>query len=374
MARLLPILRCRQIPPGATQALNFGADSNIATGILNTIVGMNGPVVGAAHVRNSVTGLVGVYQAVECSQASDTLFGPYAGGMPTASSALYLLNGSGAAAALQPVFVSLAGTAVYTPPLLNLASGAVAVISDDTLPAGVTLPPDVYTIELATASPGIAGVLATTVGDVTTFADALAHALPVMAAMEPAGTPYRGAAPALCAGEFRRHCVLDQLLLNNTAAASNVLNMSFYKPDGSQGGSPMVDQLPAAGSKVYAFRSFFSLAPGLYSMVIGSSNSMVLQAEVAADDPATATYGADSFVVQPSSTRLLLPGIVYNGDVFTIVAAQNLAPAPADVSVDLLGAQGNIVATVQQLIMPARQCRWTCVRWLGCRRTLPALP
>ena len=66
--------------------------------------------------------------------------------------------------------------------------------------------------------------------------------------------------------------------------------------------------------------------------------------------PLRQPIGADGFVVQPASTRLLLPGIVYNGGVFTIIAAQNLAPAPADVRV-AFRPQGNIVATVQQLIM-----------------------
>ena len=137
------------------------------------------------------------------------MFGPYAGGMPTAASALYLLNASGAAAVVQPVFVSSAGTAVYTPPLLNLASGAVAVLSDDTPPAGVTCRPMCTPLSLPR------------------FRRALPVSWPPRwATSPPLPMPWRTrcrswrpwsrqrrqivALPRLlCAGEFRWYCVLD---------------------------------------------------------------------------------------------------------------------------------------------------------------------
>lgn len=348
-----------QIPAGGTDVLDLAAYPGVPAGVFHTIVGASGPLVGAAHVRSSETGLVAVYQAVDCGQDSDTLFIPYAGSLQTAYSALYLVNGGAAAAQLQPVFVAMGGTAVYTAPLLSLAPGAGTVIADDTL--GVTLPPDVYSIELTTTAPSLAGVLLTRVGDVTTLANALVHGQPAaqgmgalqsLQAMEPAVSSV-AALPRLYVREnIDGTSFSTNLLLRNRAAEASVASVYFYKADGSQGGPPVVEQLPARGAKAYAFENVFSLPNGAHSLVAGSNYPLALEGIVAADDPAAAAHAADSFVVQPAATRLLLPGIVSKDGLFTILAVQNLAASPVDVTVNLLGALGNSVSTVQGQLMP----------------------
>jgi hypothetical protein len=103
------------VQTGGTVAPLLADLLNPRQGTFQTVVSADGPVEGVAHVRDSVTGVVGVYRGVPCSGGADLWFGPFYGGnMPNASIAVRLMNSGAQTATLQAVFLEANGSAVYT--------------------------------------------------------------------------------------------------------------------------------------------------------------------------------------------------------------------------------------------------------------------
>ena len=108
----------------------------LPAGIHQAVVTSDNKLAGVAHVRNSAWGSIGIYQAADCTQASDEAFGVvYAGGAEGAASVLHVMNG-GAAAAKITLEINIQGNPVVSSAEFTLAALGSLRFSTAELPPG----------------------------------------------------------------------------------------------------------------------------------------------------------------------------------------------------------------------------------------------
>ncbi len=145
----------------------------LPVGIHQAVVTSDGKLAGAAHIRNSAWGSIGIYQAVDCTQASDEVFGVvYAGGAEGATSVLHVMNG-GAAAAKISLEINVQGSPAVSSAEFTLAALGSLRFSTAELPPGMTLPNGTGWVRVVTTAPAIRGVLAKEQNGLKTYSNAL---------------------------------------------------------------------------------------------------------------------------------------------------------------------------------------------------------
>jgi hypothetical protein len=324
----------------------------LPAGIHQAVVTSDNKLAGVAHVRNSAWGSIGIYQAADCTQASDEVFGVvYAGGAEGATSVLHVMNG-GAAAAKITIEINIQGSPVVSSAEFTLAALGSLRLSTAELPPGVTLPNGTGWVRVVTTAPAIRGVLAKEQNGLKTYSNALT------------GSQVSGAANLVSLPRLPNPTGLDvttpfttQIYLSNAANSSNAINMSFYRPDGSQGALPKVETFATFGeSRLYKAILVDAAPPGMYSMVIGVQVPLAIQTELLPDTSGTpgkqAAYSGDSLIVTPRANSVVLPGVVYSDAVVSIFGIQNMGGSAEPTTISILNAQGAVVDTGQYIIQP----------------------
>jgi hypothetical protein len=209
------------------------------------------------------------------------------------------------------------------------------LLSNATLPAGVTLPMETIAVRVTHSAADITGIMVTTLFGVTSLDGPLASRDAGMAGLQPM-VSWQSAIPRLYVREdIGGTSFSSQLLATSLSAEANVFSMNFFRADGAQGAAPLTQMLPPFGSWVLNTRNSPNLPGGIHSVVTGSQAELVTEAKVYPENVQQAGYGVDSVVVQPASASLLVPGVVHNNDAFTILAVQNMGAAAASVTVQL---------------------------------------
>jgi hypothetical protein len=337
----------------ATQVVNLNDVSGLPDGQYQVEVTSNFALLGAAHVREA-GGAVGVYAPVECGQASDVAFGAfYAGNAGDPTSTLHLMNSGDTAAT---VSLSLTETGYIANDLTIPAHGSIRFTTDD-VPASVTFPQGYGLVRVTSAAPGIHGVLANEANGATTYANALWSSTELAATDITAQSPTltsRGYLPRIVRGVAEGSTSFSTQLLvaapNGSATATITINP--YRQDGSSAGAPMTDQIRGGSAKMYA--PIYNIdSQTTASLVAGSNQSIVLQADLTPDGgaaPGVSPYSADSLVFESSVIGLVLPGMVYSADTFSLLSAQNTGSSAAQIRIDIVDAQGVAVHSSERQV------------------------
>ena len=338
---------------GATKAIDLAAVTGLPDGTYQVITTATGELVGAAHIH-SVEGSVGVYRGLDCAAEPDSMFGVFYVDSPNGeTSMLSVMNNSTSTATFKLELVDNSGTVVYTRPSLTVAPyGGIRFTSDD-VPTSVFGQDGYGRVQVTSSAAGVSGVLANKRSNVITYANAMWGNQVAAAAIEPAG-PTRNALPRLHDGSTDVGTAFTtQLFFVNAVNGPNTTNMSFYRDDGGQAATPRVETFNAGTARRYA--SVMPSGPTTASMVVGAQGPIAIQAEMVANGSASAdqpAYSADSTVISAYATSFFIPGVVYDGDVVSVLAVQNLTGASGSVFVDLLNAGGSLAATVSGNVQP----------------------
>ena len=225
-----------------TKIVDVAQIGTLPAGIHQAVVTSDNKLAGVAHVRNSAWGSIGTYQAADCTQAADEAFGVvYAGGAEGATSVLHVMNG-GAAAAKVTLEVYIQGSPIVSSPEFTLAALGSLRFSTAALPPGMTLPNGTGWVRVVTTAPAMHGVLAKEQSGLKTYSNALIGGQVSGASIAPVAVS-NVSLPRLPnpTGIDVTTPFTTQIYLSNAVNGNNAINMSFYRPDGSQGAPPKVE-------------------------------------------------------------------------------------------------------------------------------------
>lgn len=331
---------------GETAVIDLASKDDLPYGVFQAELTSDQELTGVALIRNANNAL-GVYAAVDCTQASDAVFGPfYAAGEDQPVSALHLMNSGDAPAT---VSLTLMETGYITADLSIPAHGSIRFITAD-LPANEQPTEGWGRIQITTTAAEIHGVLSKELRGVTTYANALWN-------NSVNSTTVDASAGALISmimfprihtqsGETEE-TFTTQLLIAAPDANTVTMVLNFYNADGSTAGSPMLDQIAGGRAKLYNASSL-NTPTGVHSLVIGSNNRLAAQVEMvptgAAGQP---RYSADSLALPAYETSLVVSGLVYTDKAFAVLGLQNSGGSSSTIGVTLTNTAGETVHTVQ---------------------------